>query len=133
MGMLSKAMKKRKKQMETELGLDGSITADTPAKQVVIDASVVFDDSMAIKLHEIASLRGTTIQQLVTAKMTALVNQYENSRILRLEDSMPYGQYRGLNVEDMIRADPRYVNWLASESSVFVLDEEATKLLGELS
>jgi len=130
MGMMSRAMKKRKKEMERELDDGTEVIARTKS---VIAGSVDFSDELAMKLHEIASVRGTTVEALVVAKMTALCNQYENQKILRLIDMMPYGQYRGLTVEDMIRADPRYVNWLASTSDIFVLDEGATNLLAELS
>lgn len=129
MGMMSRAMKQRKKEMERELETEFA----QPTKTIVIDSIVEFELELAKKLTEIATIRGTTVKQLVIAKMTALCNQYENQKILRLFDTMPYGQYRGLLVEDIIRADPRYVNWLASESAIFVLDEEATQLLAELS
>ena len=42
---------------------------------------------------------------------------------------MPYGQYAGMLIEEMIRADPRYVRFLVANSDTFQLDEAALALL----
>lgn len=52
---------------------------------------------------------------------------------LGLNDPMPFGMYRGIAVEQMIRSDPRYVRWLYGESEIFQLDRPSLELLEELS
>lgn len=132
MGMLPRAQKKQKEKMQQTLGDEFMVHVE-PSQKITIQGSVNFPDSLALKLHEISQLRGISVENLVIAKMTALCNQYEKSKVLSLHHTMPYGQYQGLLVEEMIRADPRYVNWLASESDIFTLDDEALALLTELS
>lgn len=125
MGMLSRAMKKRKEEMQATLEDTSTVTP--------IETTISLDPELAQRLHDIAVLRGTTVDRLVHSRMVALVNAFERGKILTLQDTMQYGQYKGLLVEEMIRADPRYTGWLASVSEIFVLDEEATELLRELS
>lgn len=128
MGMMSRAMKKRKKEMDEELD---RVVESTKGLSVIY--VVELEREIAEKLHTIANERGIDVKRLVNTRMATLVNAFERERILRLTDSMPYGQYKGINIEDMIRSDPRYVNYLVSVSDIFVLDVEATELLGSLS
>lgn len=130
MGMLSRAMKSRKKEMLDELEHEQNLQTTT---QTPIIKVVSLPDEVAQTLHEISQMRGIAVEQLVAVHMNAVANAYKKSKIIRLIDFMPYGKYQGALVEDMIRADPRYVNWLAGTSDIFVLDEEATQLLKELS
>lgn len=130
MGMLSRAMKSRKKEMLEELEAEQTLQSQS---QLPITKVVSMPNDLANTLSEMSALRGISVEQLVITHMTAVSNAYKNSKILRLQDYMPYGKYRGVLVEDMIRSDPRYTNWLASTSNIFVLDEEATNLLKELS
>lgn len=129
MGILSRAMKNRKKEMQAALEEEATVAVHRPNYKSIIN----LDPELAHKLTAIAEERGIDIERLVHSRMIALVNAYDKGRILRLNDTMQYGQYKGLVVEEMIRADPRYTNWLASVSEIFVLDEEATDLLKELS
>lgn len=128
MGMMSKAMKKRKKEMDEELA---RVVEEVKGLNIVY--VVQLDSEVAEKLHAIAEERGTDVSRMVNSRMVALINAHERGRMLGLGDTMQYGQYKGLNVEDMIRTDPRYTCWLASVSEIFVLDPEATELLGSLS
>lgn len=130
MGMLSRAMKNRKKAMQEELELEERLQSSTA---VAVTKVVSMPDELAVLLSEMAQMQGTTVETIVTTRMMAFANAYKNSKVLRLHDTMPYGQYRGVLIEDMIRTDPRYTNWLASTSDIFVLDEEATAVLKELS
>lgn len=130
MGILSRAMKNRKKEMLNTLEEEAHLQSYIPTPVVKL---VQLPDELAIRLAEMAQMRNTSVELIVTTRLTAVVNAFQNQKILRLEDEMPYGQYRGTLVEDMIRSDPRYVNWLASSSDIFVLDEASTALLKELS
>lgn len=130
MGLLSRALKDRKKAMLQELETE-QILAERHSQD--IKTVVAMPSELAITLHEMATMRGIDVEQLVITRLQAIANAYQFSKVLRLKDSMPYGQYKGVLVEDMIRADPRYVNYMASNSSIFVLDEEATELLKRLS
>lgn len=130
MGMLSRAMKKRKDEMLKELDTEKEMSQQL---QREVKKVITVPNDLAEVLSEMSSLRGIDVEQLVIVHMTSVVNAYKNSKIMRLTDTMPYGKYRGVLVEDVIRSDPRYTNWLASTSNIFVLDEEATELLKELS
>lgn len=85
------------------------------------------------QLDEIAKDRNTTIDNLVKSRMMALVNMVQKGKELCLYDIMPIGQYKGMMVEDMIRADPRYVGWLVSVSDSFALDSECEDLVASLN
>lgn len=122
MGMFSRASKKLEpKRSMIEKALD--ITFD----RVVIDPAIV------PSLERMAVERGISTTQLINVRLTAIVNAYNNHRTLNLQDPMPFGQYRGISVENMIRSDVRYVRWLFSESDIFDLDQEALDLIEELS
>lgn len=46
-----------------------------------------------------------------------------------LQDNMPFGKYKGLRIEDIIRADPSYIRWLCGESDKFDLSKAAWEFL----
>lgn len=129
MGFLSRAMKDRKRDMIDALENEAAVKVHRPNYKSVI----TLDSELALKLQQIADERSIDVERLVHSRMLALVNAYERGKILSLNDTMQYGQYKGLLVEEMIRADPRYTGWLASVSEIFVLDEPATELLRSLS
>lgn len=105
----------------------------TRVKEPETDNRVVIDPQLVESLERMAEERGISVPMLINVRLTAMVNAYNNFRTLGLDDSMPFGKYRGIRVEDMIRADARYVAWLYQESDIFELDDSARVLLEELS
>ncbi len=51
-----------------------------------------------------------------------------NYRPLRLSDSMPFGKYKGEEIEDLIYDQPGYLAWCVEEE-VIIFDEEVIKQL----
>jgi hypothetical protein len=49
--------------------------------------------------------------------------------VFHLTDELNFGKYNGLVLEEVIRADPRYMNWLVNESQWFRLSDDAERLL----
>ncbi len=50
-------------------------------------------------------------------------------RTLTLESDMPFGKYKGRQVEDVIEDDPSYVRWMAENSDNIEFDNEALEAL----
>lgn len=50
-----------------------------------------------------------------------------------LEMRLDFGKYSGMLVEDVVRTDPRYLNWLVNTSEWFRLSAGALDLLEEMS
>lgn len=130
MGMLSRAMKSRKKEMLDELENETALKSSTNLEVIKV---ISLPNDLATTLAEMSAIRGIGVEQLIFTHMISICNAYQNQKVLNLNSVMPYGKYRGVLIEDMIRSDPRYVNWLASESEIFVLDEGTTQLLVSLS
>lgn len=130
MGMFSRAMRNQKERLLNSVNNPVASTADISVQ--TLDDKVKLDYDLMHNLHEIAERNGTTVQKIIETRMWAYVNAYDKHKILGLNDPMPYGQYRGLLVEDMIRTDPRYVRYLASVSEIFVINDEAIALLESL-
>lgn len=51
-----------------------------------------------------------------------------NSLTYSLEDTFPFGKYKGEQIEDVIEDDPSYLEWVV-ENDVFNLDEDVIKVL----
>lgn len=47
-----------------------------------------------------------------------------------LEDILTFGKHKGQQLEDVIEDDPRYVEWLATETDID-FDEETLQLLAK--
>lgn len=127
MGLMSRAQKRTKQDMIDQL------EEQVAHLQTIHQNSIPINGDLYYGLEELAKSRGMELQAFVQTRLQAIYHAYVFQKTLTLQSYMPFGQYKGILVEDMIRADPRYTNWLASESSIFVLDEEATELLKELS
>jgi hypothetical protein len=67
-------------------------------------------------------------------RMFAVMVKAFNKRptVFDLSDELTFGKYRGLLLEDVIRADSRYIAWLLRESSWFQLAPHAELLLTEM-
>lgn len=109
MGMLSRALKREP--TPEPLQVDGGILS---------------------AMQEIAELRGMDVNKLIEMQLRMYVNAFERCKIFGLDTIMPYGKYQNNRVEDIIRADPRYVNFLLSSPGSFQLDDECHALLEKL-
>jgi len=134
MGMYSRAV--RGSQLLTEME---TIMAKK-SKHVEVDRNIhnthnnppipiVIDEDLLGPLYAMAQDRGLSISRLVNSRIRSLVNAYKKYKVLTLQDDMPYGQYMGMNMEEMIRSDPRYVRFLVANSDIFELDTDAQELL----
>ena len=73
--------------------------------------------------------RGMTEEEL----FEVMVRRFSTKAwLFGLQDLMPFGQYKGLQVESIIRADPAYVRWLCGESDKFDLSKTAQEFLDEM-
>lgn len=89
---------------------------------------------LPMELYERASKvlgdRGTDIETFVRLQLGVL----SRSKItIRLTDEMPFGKYAGARVEDIIRSDPRYFNWLVTTmNDLGKYGEDVLTLVAEL-
>lgn len=91
--------------------------------------TITLDEGVYNALLEIGASRDVHIETIIDLQLLAFVRSYERGQILRPEDAMPYGQYKGSLIQDVIKVNPRYVAYLLSNSSNFRLSEEAIQLL----
>jgi hypothetical protein len=49
-----------------------------------------------------------------------------------LDMRIDFGKYSGMNMEDLIRTDTRYVRWLVNTSEWFRIDSSAERLLKQM-
>lgn len=95
--------------------------------------NVELNPELVPSLERMAAERNITIDKLINIRLQAMVNAYDNQRTLGLTDQMPFGQYKHVVIEDLIKADGRYVRWLYATSEIFELDDEARVFLEENS
>lgn len=81
------------------------------------------------KLAKMAAARGMSPDALLNI---ALKNVEVRKRIISLTDKVPFGRYQGFTLEDMIRGDVRYANWMAGNATSCEFSEEAMALLNTL-
>ena len=96
-------------------------------------ALVSIDQGLYNALEAIASMRETTVETIMEMQLIAFVRAYERGQIFEPDDVMPYGQYKGFKVGDMIKVNPRYVNYLLSNSPIFRLSEASINLMSQLA
>lgn len=106
MGMLSKANRKKNRKLEVQI-----------------------DEGILAALKEISDIRGIEVERIINIQLYSYISTFERSKIYGLWEEMPFGKYRGIVIEEVIRTDPRYLNWLLSESDIFRLSDPAQKLL----
>lgn len=71
------------------------------------------DTKLHNQLKKLLSERGTDIETFVKLQLRALSIA---TKILHLEDKIPFGKYTGELLETIIRGDPKYMNWLIANS-----------------
>lgn len=93
---------------------------------------LVVDSDLLDEAENILARRGTTLENYLQLQLRALVSADKRYRPLTLRDYMPYGKFKGENIENIIRAEPTYIAWLVGESETFSLDSEARTVLQEI-
>lgn len=99
-------------------------------KQETVDVPI--DRGLFEALEAIGGMRDIHPHTIIAIQMTAYVRAFERSQVLMLRDIMPYGQYKGELVEDVIKVNPRYIQYLVANSNNFRLDTDAIELLESL-
>ena len=94
--------------------------------------TVTLDEGVHAALLEVAKIRETSIETIMDLQLLGYIRSAERGRIIELQDLMPYGQYKGALLEDVIKVNPRYIQYLLSNSDTFRISEEAIKLLNKL-
>lgn len=93
--------------------------------EVVIPAR----DDVAVAFAKLCVDRGLAPQTL----FEIMVRRFSLKEwLFGLQDRMPFGQYKGLLVEDIIRADARYIRWLCGESDKFELSYQAQQFMDDM-
>lgn len=90
---------------------------------------IKIDREIAEDFEALCEDRGLTSEQMFRVMLRSFTRR---KVFFTLQDELNFGKYNGLNVEEVIRADPRYVNWLLRESNWFRLAPGAQGLLEEL-
>lgn len=94
--------------------------------------TVEIDEGIYESLKSIGVMRDIHPDTIIEMKLLAYIRAYERGQVFGPTDIMPYGQYKGYVIEEVIKVDPRYVCWLLTESAIFQLNEDAIDLLNSL-
>lgn len=97
-----------------------------------ITVDIILPQELLDKALPILEKRDLELSAFVAVHLQGLVTGAKANRPLALADEMPLGKYKGAVVEDIIRADPKYIAWLLGNAERFGMDTEATELLNEL-
>jgi hypothetical protein len=73
--------------------------------------------------------RGSTVHKWIELQLIALSR---STGLIRLKDKMPFGKYNGATVEDVVRCDPKYIEWLLTNSTTARFDFEVNELVAEV-
>lgn len=101
-------------------------------KRTMVDVPLEIPADTYNKLQPLLQRRGVQIQDLINLHLRSLVTLDERSKAYTLQDEMPFGQYKGENVELVIRANPRYAAWLVNTSETFHFDQDAIDLINAI-
>ena len=94
---------------------------------------VEVDEGIYAAIESIAKMRETTVETIVEMQLTRYIRFFERSIAYRPEDIMPFGQYKGFTVGDVIKTDPRYIAYMHTNSNAFNLDQTSIDLLESLA
>ena len=94
--------------------------------------SVEIDIGLYKALEAIGGMRDIHPLTLIELQLTGFVRSFERAAVLEPNDTMPYGKYKGFKMEDVIKGDARYINYLLSHSTNFKLGEKSMELLESL-
>lgn len=88
------------------------------------------DETLVKRVNDVLGARGTDLATYVRLQLRAFRSAMS---LLSLDDKMPIGKYTGELVEDICRADPSYVEWLAANATSAKFDVDVLDLLSSLS
>src|SRR5688572_23213900 len=87
------------------------------------------DPHILERFENLVARRGTTPQR----QFETMVRSFDRgSQTYELGMRIDFGKYAGMELEDVIRTDPRYISWLSSVSEWFKLGTDATRLLKQV-
>lgn len=84
---------------------------------------------VAREFYAMCQSRGIEQERMFSVMVKAFANKTE---VYGLQDTLKFGKYGGVNVEDLIRADPQYCRWAIQNTERFDLTDEAYELLEEI-
>jgi hypothetical protein len=87
------------------------------------------DPDIVERFENLIARKGTT-----PAKMfETMVRSFDRGQtVYELGMRIDFGKYAGMEMEDLIRTDTRYIRWLVNTSEWFRLGNEADRLLRQL-
>ncbi len=88
------------------------------------------DKKLVEKANRLLKDRGSNLAIYLELQLRAFC---KSSAPLRLSDRMPIGKFSGALVEDIVRTDTSYIEWLIGVSTTVSFDPEVTRLVMELS
>jgi hypothetical protein len=99
-----------------------TLTNQPEVQRIVID--VPFE--VAQDFYNTAAERGITPNHFAEV----MIRSFTSIRtVYSLGDTIKFGKYAGVLVEDLIRADPKYCRWAYGNTDRFDLDDDAYDLL----
>ena len=82
-------------------------------------------------LQKACTKRSVNIETITNALLRQWVNQIKAYKTYELYDVMNFGKYNGLEIQEVIQTDPRYVMWLHDVSERFTLSQKALDYVSE--
>lgn len=84
-------------------------------------------------LEPILAARELTIDKVIRLYLRSLVTTSKRTGAIGLADEMPIGKFKGEPLETVIRAEPKYVEWLLGKVETFRVTPDALDLIDELT
>jgi hypothetical protein len=79
--------------------------------------------------RDLCGRRGLQPEQMFRVMLRGYVKRQVS---FDLNEELNFGKYNGLYLDEVIRADPRYIRWLLGESSWFRITQRAEALLATI-
>lgn len=99
----------------------------TRKSTITISLETKLYNTLKVKFAE----RGTDLETFIRLQLRAVS---KTTLILKLKDDLPFGKYAGEKIEDIVRADPSYMNWvITTNKNPGQFHEEILELLEEIS
>ena len=84
------------------------------------------DSDVVAEFEDLCRNRGLEQEQM----FRVMVRSFCRRKVtFDLHEELNFGKYNGLRLEEVIRADPQYINWLLEASSWFRISAAAERLL----
>jgi DNA-directed RNA polymerase beta subunit len=86
-------------------------------------------EDIAQRFYNLCDRKGVRMHQM----FETMVRSFDRgSTTYGLDMRIDFGKYSGMNMEDLIRTDTRYVRWLVNTSEWFRIDSAAERLLKQM-